>query len=258
MDTSSSPATIGTSKPALPPVASYLPSGLPTPNELFAFAADAERRLRTLRLRIDERSVTTDGESVTRTELLVDRPHVRVTTSTRSGSNSGSNSNYEVWTTDGAIVEQYDAKSNTATRRPHRAAPAGLDDAELPATVSMPRTLGPLPSEGWVTTLLRPHHFCANTLSSATLGPVSEETHLGRAVLAIEAAAPHTIDLAGAHATFRYRVLFDRVTGLLLSVTELHDERVVRETIVSAITLDADIPASEFIIELPAGARKIY
>ena len=187
---------------------------------------------------------------MTQTELLVDRPHARVTT-IHGGS-------YDVWATDGSQIEQYSAASNTFTRRPRRAAPAGLEGEGMPSTVAVGETLGPLPSKGWGTTLLRPGHFCSNVLSSAVLGAVHETTHLGRAALAVDAAAPRTIDRVGDHATFRYRVTFDRATGILLSVSEIHDDRVVREAQVTAITLDAPIPASEFIIEMPEGVTKIY
>jgi len=250
MNTSSGTAPVQTSETRLPPVISALPGGLPSLDELFAFAAEAERRFRTLRLRIEDRSITTRGESHSRTEILVDRPRVRVTTSTGSA--------YEVWSTDGATIEQYNAASKTATRRPHRAPPTGLDDAELPATASHPLTLGPLPGKGWASTFLRPAHFCANTLRSGTLGPIHEATFLDRAALIVESAAPRVVDRVGDHATFRYRVTFDRATGILLAVSEIHDERVVREAQVSAITLDAPIPASEFVIEMPEGVTTIY
>lgn len=229
---------------------SALPGGLPTIDELFAFAADAERRARTIRLRIDDRSVTARGESLTRTEILVDRPHARVTTSVGTA--------YEVWVTDGTTIEQHNAATNTATRRPHRTPPPGLDDAELPVSASHLQTLGPLPGKGWAGTFLRPAHFCANTLRSGTLGTIQETTYLDRAALTIESAAPRVIDRVGDHAAFRYRVTFDRATGILLAVCEIHDERVVREAQVSAITLDAPIPASEFVLELPEGVKRIY
>ena len=250
MNSTSGSAPVQTSEANLPSVVSALPGGLPSLDELFAFAADAERRFRTLRLRIEDRSVTVRGESLTRTEILVDRPRARVTTSTGSA--------YEVWSTNGVTVEQYNAATRTATRRPHRAPPTGLDDAELPATASHPLTLGPLPSKGWTGTFLRPAHFCANTLRSGTLGAIHESTYLGRAALIVESAAPRVVDRVGDHATFRYRVTVDRATGLLLAVSEIHDERAVREAQVSAITLDAPIPASEFAVEMPEGVRRIY
>ena len=250
MSSSSSPAPLTTNKAALAAAISALPGGIPSVAQLFAFAAEAERRVQTLRLRAEERSVTAAGETVTQTELLVDRPHARVTTI--------HGSSYDVWATDGVYIEQYSAASNTSTRRPHRAAPAGLDGEGLPSTVAVAGTLGPLPSKGWATTLLRPGHFCSNVLSSAILGTVHETTHLGRAALAVDAAAPRTIDRVGDHANFRYEVTFDRQTGLLLAVNENHHDQLVRSTTVTALAIDAAIPASEFVLEIPGDARKIY
>ena len=250
MSSSSSPAPLTTNKATLAPATSALPGGIPSVAQLFAYAAEAERRVQTLRLRAEERSVTAAGESVTQTELLVDRPRARVTT-IHGGS-------YDVWATDGSVIEQYSSASNTSTRRPHRAAPAGLDGEGMPSTVAVGETLGPLPSKGWATTLLRPSHFCSNVLSSAVLGAVYETTHLGRATLAIDAAAPRTIDRIGDHAAFRYQVTFDRQTGLLLVVNELHHDQLVRSVTVTTLTIDAAIPASEFVLEIPSDARKIY
>jgi outer membrane lipoprotein-sorting protein len=250
MSSSSSPAPLTTNKAALAAAISALPGGIPSAAQLFAFAAEAERRVQTLRLRAEERSVTAAGESVTQTELLVDRPHARVTT-IHGGS-------YDVWATDGSQIEQYSAASNTFTRRPRRAAPAGLDGEGLPSTVAVGETLGPLPSKGWATTLLRPGHFCSNVLSSAVLGDVHETTHLGRAALVVDAAAPRTIDRVGDHAAFRYEVTFDRQTGLLLAVNELHSDQLVRSTAVTALAIDAAIPASEFVVEIPGDAHRIY
>jgi hypothetical protein len=144
MSSSSSPAPLTTNKATLAAAISALPCGIPSAAQLFAYAAEAERRLQTLRLRAEERSVTAAGESVTQIELLVDRPRARVTT-IHDGS-------YDVWATDGNLVEQYRAASNTFTRRPHRAAPAGLDGEGLPSTVAVGETLGPLPPKGWATT----------------------------------------------------------------------------------------------------------
>ena len=250
MSSSSSPAPLTTNKATLAAAISALPGGIPSVAQLFAYAAEAERRVQTLRLRAEERSVTAAGGSVTQTELLVDRPRARVTTI--------HGDSYDVWATDGSLIEQYSAASNTFTRRPHRAAPAGLDGEGLPSTVAVGATLGPLPLKGWATTLLRPGHFCSNVLSSAVLGAVYETTHLGRAALAVDAAAPRTIDRTGDHAAFRYEVTFDRQTGLLLAVNELHNDQLVRSTTVTALAIDAAIPASEFVLEIPGDARKIY
>ena len=169
--------------PALPPIATSLTPGLPTAADLFDFAAGAERRFRTLRLRIEERTVTAAGESLGSVELLIDRPHARVTTVHPQGG-------YEVWLTNGADVRGYNAVTNTTTRRPHRAAPTGLDDSGLPQNSRVPTDMGPLPGKGWATSFVRPGSFCSSVLAGAVLGAVHETSLAGRVALTIEAAAP--------------------------------------------------------------------
>ena len=94
---------VGTATRTTSNVQLALPRGLPTVEALFTFAAGAERRIRTLRARIEERSTTAGGQSRVETELLLERPRLRVTTIKREGTSAGS---YDVWSTDGAVVEQ--------------------------------------------------------------------------------------------------------------------------------------------------------
>jgi len=232
-------------------VPAALPLGLPSATSLFAFAAGAERRVRTLRMRIEERTVSAAGDAITEFELLVSRPHARVTTRKPNGT-------YEIWATDGTIVDGYNAATKTATRRPHRAAPTGLDDRELAAHSRIPDGLGPLPAKGWATTFVRPSSFCNSVLAGALLGNVRAATVAGRAALIIDAAAPRTVELAGDRADFRYEVAFDRLTGMLLAVDEYRGARLTRSTAVTALEIDAPIPVSAFVVELPADAVALY
>ena len=232
-------------------VPSVLPLGLPDAASLFAFAATAEHRFDTLRLRIEERTVSAAGDAVTRIELLVSRPHARVTTHKPDGT-------HEIWSTDGSTVTGYNAATKTATRRPHRAAPAGLDDDGLAGHSQVPVGLGPLPTRGWATTFVRPGSFCATVLAGAVLGHVREATVAGRAALVLDAAAPRSVELAGDRPDFRYHVAFDRQTGMLLAVDEYRGARLTRSAAATAVELDTPIPASAFAVELPADAVSIY
>jgi hypothetical protein len=236
---------------ALPPIATSLTPGLPTAAELFDFAAGAERRFRTLRLRIEERTVTAAGEGLGSVELLIDRPHARVTTVHPQGG-------YEVWLTDGADVRGYNAVTNTTTRRPHRAAPTGLDDSGLPQNSRVPTDMGPLPGKGWATSFVRPGSFCSSVLAGAVLGAVHETSLAGRVALTIEAAAPRAVALEGDRADFRFRVTFDRLTGVLLGVEEFRGAHLVRSALCTAFEADASIPASAFDLELPPDVVTLY
>jgi len=236
---------------ALPPIATSLTPGLPTAADLFDFAAGAERRFRTLRLRIEERTVTAAGESLGSVELLIDRPRARVTTAHPQGG-------YDVWLTDGASVRSYNAVTNTTTRRPHRAAPTGLDDSGLPQHSRVPADLGPLPGKGWATTFVRPGSFCTSVLAGAVLGVVHETTLAARIALTVEAAAPRAVGLDGDRADFRFRVTFDRLTGVLLGVEEFRGAHLMRGALCTSFEADASIPASAFDFELPSNVVTLY
>ena len=238
-------------KAPLPPIRAALAPGLPAIDELFDFAADAERRLPTLRLRIEERTVSAAGEAVSRVEALIARPRARVTT-------RGADGGIEIWVTDGAQVEGYNMATRTVTRRPYRAAPEGLADAGLPAAAAIPPNLGPLPTRSWATTFVRPRSFCAAVLGGATLSAVRADEVLGRTALVFEAAAPRAVGLDGDRADFSYRVAVDRATGMLLAVAEFRGESLVRSAVATDLEIGAAIPDSAFAVERPSDAVAIY
>lgn len=252
---SHSPLAATAAQATAPIVQLALPRGLPTAVALFAFAADAERRIRTLRARVEERSTTAGGASRVDTEVLLERPRLRVTTIKREGTNAGG---YDVWSTDGAFVEQFFSATKTHTRRPVRSAPEGLDDADLPAASTLRNAGDPLPAKSWAATMLRPGSFCSGVLATGTLGAVSETMFAGRAALQIDSAAPRAIGLEGDRADFRYHVAFDRVTGAILAVEELRGERVVRSAVVTSFVTDAPIPTAAFDLEIPTDAVGVY
>lgn len=232
-----------------------LPQGLPTAAQLFAFAADAESRIHTLRARIEERATTANGISRVDTEIFLARPRVRITTIRREGPGSG---DYDLWSTDGSIVDQYSSATNTRTRRPVRRAPEGIDDRELPNSATIDTAHGPLPAKSWATTMLRPANFCVTVLATATLGEIGEATIAGRAALEIDAAAPRAVGLEGDRADFRYRVAFDRITGAILAIEELRGERVVRNAVTTAFNVDEAMPDAALTPEIPSNAVAIY
>jgi hypothetical protein len=163
-----------------------------------------------------------------------------------------------VWLTNGTDVRGYNAVTNTTTRRPHRAAPTGLDDRGLPKSSRVPTDMGPLPGKGWATSFVRPGSFCSSVLAGAVLGAVHESALAGRVALTIEAAAPRAVGLDGDRADFRFRVTFDRLTGVLLGVEEFRGAQLVRSALCTAFEADASIPASAFDLELPPDVVTLY
>ncbi|MFM9166508.1 MAG: hypothetical protein ACKOQO_06845, partial [Candidatus Limnocylindrus sp.] len=118
--------------------------------------------------------------------------------------------------------------------------------------------MGPLPGKGWATTFVRPGSFCNSVLAGAVLGAVHETTLAGRIALTVEAAAPRAVGLDGDRADFRFRVTFDRLTGLLLGVEEFRGAHLVRSALCTSCEVDASIPVSAFDLELPPDVVTLY
>src|SRR5690349_309793 len=79
-----------------------LPAGLPTVEELFTFARDAERRFETLRMRIEERTYGARGELLVTMDVAIRHPgHARVVTSEPAKRAAG---HHELWISDGEII----------------------------------------------------------------------------------------------------------------------------------------------------------
>jgi hypothetical protein len=87
---------------------------------------------------------------------------------------------------------------------------------------------------------------------------VHETVVAGRIALTVEAAAPRAVGLDGDRADFRFRVMFDRLTGLLLGVEEFRGAHLVRSARCTACEVDAAIPPSAFDLELPPDVVTLY
>jgi hypothetical protein len=105
---------------------------------------------------------------------------------------------------------------------------------------------------------VRPGSFCSSVLAGAVLGAVHETSLAGRVALTMEAAAPRAVALDGDRADFRFRVTFDRLTGVLLGVEEFRGAHLVRSALCTAFEADASIPASAFDLELPPDVVTLY
>src|SRR4051794_38562477 len=114
------------------PEAVALSTDLPTLEQLFTFARDAELRFETLRLQIEERTFGTRGEQRTIIDVMLRHPgEARVTTSDPA---RGTRGNYEVWLGDGESVRTYSGLTRVGTHRPARRTIRGLENRDLPGT----------------------------------------------------------------------------------------------------------------------------
>jgi hypothetical protein len=229
----------------------------PRLEELFTFMADAELRVQTLRLRLEERVGTALGEELSTTEVVLRHPGwARVTT---RRSTDPLSRDYRVWASDGQVVTTYDAADERASVRPVRPPLVGADDAGNPpfARVYVPRTA--LPANSIADTVVHPHGLVRNVLLSGPVALVGT-THLagGRETLVLRADHPRSSHVLTDRPDRWLEVGVDRMTGFVTLLVEHIGERVTRHAEVTGLETDAPIPDEAFRVHLPADVRMIY
>ena len=118
----------------------------PTIEELFSFAREAELRVQTLRMTIEERVITAKGAETIVHEIQLKHPgHARV--ATRRSSEPLSR-DFDIWLSDGETITTYQAGNNLASTRKHQARVAGSDDLDLPRFARGYQPLTSLPTMG--------------------------------------------------------------------------------------------------------------
>jgi hypothetical protein len=232
----------------------------PTFGELFTFMRDAELRFDSLRMRIVDRRVTTTGEIDEVSEAWLRQPsRARVVTRRTEPGQETLTGDHSVWLTDGKVIRTYDAVSRTASTRPLRTRPDGLTDRDLPAysRVYTPRTL--LPFETVVDTFVHPHGFCQNVLATARLRllgttPLARD----REAYLLRADHPRTTEVLTDRPDRWLEVGVDRLTGVILLLTEHIADRVTRDAEVTDFEPDAAFSDDVFKLHVSSDVRRMY
>ncbi|MGZ8528010.1 MAG: hypothetical protein ACXWWR_04375 [Candidatus Limnocylindrales bacterium] len=233
-----------------------LPLGLPSVDELFTFARDAELRFATLRMRIEDRTRTATGEHLAVADVAIRHPaDARVTT---ADPERGTAASYETWISDGETVRTYSAIHRLGTQRPVRRSVVGLDDPDLPGSSTVYRPLTALPMETLPDTFVHPAGFCQNVLSTGRCW-VSGTTEVdGREAVVVECDHPRTTELTTDRPDHHLRVVFDRETGVIVQLIESIGETETRNAVVVDLALDASLPSGIFDFRFPTGTTLIY
>ncbi|MFN8623824.1 MAG: hypothetical protein U0869_24040 [Chloroflexota bacterium] len=229
----------------------------PRLEELFTFMADAELRVQTLRMRVEERTGTAKGEELSTIELVLAHPgRARITTRRSADPLSR---DYRIWASDGQVVTTYDAMDERASIRPARPAPVGAADAGKPkfAQVYVART--PLPVSSVIDTMVHPHGLIRNVLLT---GPVAliGTTHIagGRETLVLRADHPRSSHVLTDRPDRWIEVGVDRMTGFISLLVEHVGDRVTRHAQLTGLETNGHIPDEAFAVNLPADVRMIY
>jgi len=233
-----------------------LPPSLPTPEQLFTFMRDAELRFDTLRMRIEERTATAEGEHLALIETVLRHPGLARVTTTEP--ERGTAANYELWISDGETVRTYSATHHLGTSRPVRRPVAGLDDPDLPGMSTVYQPVTPLPAETLPETFIHPAGFCQNVLATGRCRVTGETEVAGREAIVLECDHPRGSEVWADRPDHRYEVSVDRETGVITRLVELIGEQVTRDACVVTLEPDAVLPPTAFDFEFPAGTTTIY
>ena len=233
-----------------------LPDDSPSLPELFAFMRDAELRFETLRLRLEDRTLTARGPEIETHELWLRHPG-QAKVVTRFGED-GLRANSQVWLTDGETIRIHDTRNGTTSVRPHRAPPEGINDPKLPAFARVYTPLTLLPMESLVDTFVHPHGFARNVLVTGPIALVGTLTLLGRESYLLRADHPRRSEVLTDRPDRWLDVAVDRLSGLLMLLVEHVGEVVTREARVTAITFDAQIGDDAFRLYTSQDVTRLY
>jgi hypothetical protein len=245
------------SLPSLPsPELVTLPEALPSIEQLFSFAREAELRLTTLRLVIEDRRVNARGEEQTRHELWLRHPgQARVTV--RRGEASPSRE-YEVWLLEGDTVTTYDPSRAVASRRPRAVHVVGVEDAGLPRFARQRPPLTPLPLGSIVDTFVHPHGLFRNVLLTGPLAVQGTRVVADREAIVVRADHPRSVEVLEDRPDRSVEVGIDRASGFLVLLIERIGQVVTRDARVTELLIDPVVPPTAFTLRLPADVRMLY
>jgi hypothetical protein len=238
------------------PAAVTLGSGMPDIEQLFLFARDAELRVRSLRMRIDERTRNARGEVVTHHELLLRHPgHVRVTT---RHSDDPITADYDVWLGDGVRVRTYSAGHKVTTDRARRAAPVGGDHEDLPPWARTREPLTHLPPGSIVDAFVHPHGLFRQVMVSGPAAITGTHAVGDREAILVRTRHPRSTKILTDRPDRVVEVGVGRDSGFLLLLTERIGDVVTHHAVVTSLEIDPDIVDTAFELRTGDDARRIY
>ncbi len=229
----------------------------PRLEDLFAFMVDAELRVQTLRMRVEERVGTARGEELHTIELVLRHPgRARITT--RTGTDPLSR-DYRIWASDGEIVTTYDARDERASVRPVRPSPVGASDPGKPRFAQARAARTALPVSSVLDTMVHPNGLIRNVLLTGPVALVGT-THLagGRETLVLRADHPRSAHVLTDRPDRWMEVGVDRMTGFITLLVEHVGDRVTRHVQTIGLETDGPVPDEAFAVHLPADVRMIY
>jgi hypothetical protein len=233
-----------------------LPATAPSIDQLVEFMRDAERRFRTLRMRVVEQANTAYGPIETTVELWLAHPGRAKVIENRPALGTRPAS-YTLWVSDGRRVRTYDSGTNVTTDRAHRHVPEGIDDPSLPWSSRVVPAVTELPMESLPEAFVHPAGLTRNLLTGA-VALVGQARIAGREALLLEVEAPRATLIETDRPDHVELLGVDRETGIVTLLEERVGDAITRRAEVTYLEPDARIRDEDFVIHVPEDATPIF
>ncbi|MEX1295234.1 MAG: hypothetical protein AB1Z67_03585 [Candidatus Limnocylindrales bacterium] len=228
----------------------------PSIEELFSFAREAELRVRTLRMVIEDRVVNARGEQVTTSEVQLRHPgHVRLTTRRSADPMSR---DYTIWLSDGETATSYQAATKIASVRTLPKRVEGSDQQDLPPFARQYVPLTRLPAGSLAETFIHPHGLFRNVLVTGPLAIIGTQPVAGREAIIVRARHPRSAKVLVDRPDRSIDVGIARDSGFVVLLTERIGQTVTRHAEVTSLELDPTLFDSAFELKLSSDVRRVY
>ena len=243
-------------RPALPALVVAPAPDAPSLTDLFVFMRDAESRFATLRMRLEDRTLGSDGERAEYHEVWLRHPgQAKVVTRFDALAARGAS---RVWVSDGVTIRTYDSRSRTSSVRPVRNRVRGATDPALPTFGQVYEPLTELPAESLPNTFIHPHGLCRNVLATADLSLLGTARVNTREIYLLRADHPRTTKILIDRPDHYLEVGVDRLTGIVVLLVEHVGDQVTRRAEVTALEPDAAIGDDAFVLHISEDVRSIF
>ncbi len=228
----------------------------PSIEDLFDFAREAESRVQSLRMTIEERVVSAKGADTILHQIQLRHPgHARVTIKRDS---EPLTREYDIWVSDGETITSFEASNRRASVRKVRARVAVSDDPTLPAYSRTYEPLTALPAGSLADAFIHPHGLLRNVLVTGPLAVVGVRPVAGREVVVVRAQHPRSAKVLVDRPDRSIDVGIARDSGFVLLLIERIAATVTRHAEVTSLQVDPVLFDSAFELKLPADVRRIY
>jgi len=228
----------------------------PSIEELFLFAREAELRVQTLRMIIEERVITAKGSDTIVHEIQLRHPGLARVATRRSS--EPLTKDYDIWVSAGETITFYEASNGLASVRRRRPRVADSDSGDLPMFARQYEPLTALPSGSLADAFIHPHGLFRNVLVTGALAIVGVQPVADREAIVVRSQHPRSAKVLVDRPDRSIDVGIGRDTGFVLLLIERIGEQVTRHAEVTRLELDPTIFDSAFEPKLPADVRKVY